>query len=556
MTWKYYKCSHCPFYHFKPAKDDTSEFETHIKNEHDIDDIKLSNYVVKNIHPLNGSDDITSRGKFWDNIKEEALDPDNLDYEGDEGDEANVNIENKKKLMDTDSFEYLWEHYFIHKITPRKKIENLIGIITIELLIILVKIYREDMDVDKFLTKEELPGEKVEYEGKEEEVDEVEVGEEDKVEEESEEEEVEVGEEDKVEVGEEDKVEEESEEEEVEVGEEDKVEEESEEEEVEVEEVEVGEEDKVEEEGEEEIKLNIIYNLDCCEYLKKLTDKSIDSIILDPPYYEVVKEDWDNQWTTFMDYLEWFKPIIKELNRVSKYSCSCFVFGFPEQLSYLLPLFENEGFKYRQHICVSKGLSSVAGRTSHKLKMFPTASEYILYFYKDATTIIKTMLQQKQKEHKLTGSDINNYLGKASNGGGTWSTIAGEKQQNIQNPTREDWNKLEALFGGFDIKYDDYVYKFNLPTGLTDVWTDINFNDRKYKKLWNKKYEEKCSHPTMKPYNLIKRLIECSTDEGDIVLDIFMGTGMTGLVCKDIGRRFMACELDPKFVERSLIHIT
>jgi site-specific DNA-methyltransferase (adenine-specific) len=298
-----------------------------------------------------------------------------------------------------------------------------------------------------------------------------------------------------------------------------------------------------------------IYNMDCYDYLCKLPDKHIDSIILDPPYYEVVKEDWDNQWSTFNDYLEWFTPIIKELSRVSKYSCSCFVFGFPHQLSYLLPLFEKAGFKYRQYICVSKGLQAVAGRTSQKLKMFPTASEYILYFYKDATEIIKTMLQDKQTVSGLSGNDINEYLGKATNGGGTWSTIAGKRQQNIQNPTREDWHKLESLFGGFDIKYDDYVYKFNLPNGLTDVWTDINFSDRKYKKLWNKKYNEKCAHPTMKPYPLIKRLIDCSTVEGDTVLDIFMGTGMTGLVCKDTNRRFMGCELDSKFVDKSLIHL-
>jgi site-specific DNA-methyltransferase (adenine-specific) len=59
----------------------------------------------------------------------------------------------------------------------------------------------------------------------------------------------------------------------------------------------------------------------------------------------------------------------------------------------------------------------------------------------------------------------------------------------------------------------------------------------------------------MKPYPLIKRLIDCSTVEGDIVLDIFMGTGMTGLVCKDTNRRFMGCELDSKFVDKSLIHL-
>ena len=58
----------------------------------------------------------------------------------------------------------------------------------------------------------------------------------------------------------------------------------------------------------------------------------------------------------------------------------------------------------------------------------------------------------------IKSKDINLHLGKAINGGGTWSTIAGKRQKNIQYPTREDWNKLQELFGKFDIEYDDYVY--------------------------------------------------------------------------------------------------
>ena len=135
------------------------------------------------------------------------------------------------------------------------------------------------------------------------------------------------------------------------------------------------------------------------------------------------------------------------------------------------------------------------------------------------------------------------HLGKAINGGGTWSTIAGKKQKNIQYPTREDWNKLEELFGNFDIKYDDYVYKFNVISGLTDVWDDINFYDKTYTKF----------HPTQKPYKLIERIIQCSSNEGDIVLDAFMGSGMTGLVCKNLNRKFYGCELDEKYSNSNLL---
>ena len=243
------------------------------------------------------------------------------------------------------------------------------------------------------------------------------------------------------------------------------------------------------------------------------------------------------------------------INRISKYSCSCWVFGYAYQLSYILPKFEKYGFKYRQHIVLNKGIKSVAGRTSNKLKMFPTATEYIMYFYKDARNIIKNKLQEKQQEKGFKGYEINEHLGKSNTGGGTWSTIAGKKQKNIQYPTRTDWDKLDELFGGLDIKYDDYVYKFNLPNGLTDVWDDINFYDKTYKNLWKKKYNANCEHSTMKPYKLIKRLIDCSTVENDLVLDIFMGTGMTGKVCLDNKRRFMGCEIEKEYINKSLVYL-
>ena len=214
----------------------------------------------------------------------------------------------------------------------------------------------------------------------------------------------------------------------------------------------------------EKIQKNKVYKQDCIEYLDSLSKqgKVIDTIILDPPYYKVVNEKWDKQWNNMNDYLKWMDDVLLNLSKVSKHNCSFWLFGFPYQLSYIIPLVEKHGFTYRQHITVFKGMRSVAGRSSSKLKMFPTATEYIIYFYKDSRDIIKKMLQDKQKKSKLSSKEINEKLGKASNGGGTWSSISGKRQKNIQYPTKEDWDKLENIFGKFDIEYDDYVYYFKL----------------------------------------------------------------------------------------------
>jgi DNA modification methylase len=291
--------------------------------------------------------------------------------------------------------------------------------------------------------------------------------------------------------------------------------------------------------------LNKLFIEDCNDFMKKLEPRSIDTVILDPPYFNVVNEKWDTQWKDLEEYLAWFKPIIQEVARISKHSCSLWLFGYAYQLSYLIPIVEAQGFTYRQHITIDKGLRSVAGRTSNKLKMFPTATEYVVYFHKESRGLIREYLQRKQVECKLSSKDINLHLGKAINGGGTWSTIAGVKQKNIQYPTREDWDKLGELFDGMSMNYNDVVFKFNPIQGLTDVWTDINFYDTKYPK----------KHPTQKPFNLIERLLLCSTDEGDVVLDPFMGSCMTGLVCKKHGRHFIGCEKEEKYAEDNLINL-
>ena len=51
-------------------------------------------------------------------------------------------------------------------------------------------------------------------------------------------------------------------------------------------------------------------------------------------------------------------------------------------------------------------------------------------------------------------------------------------------------------------------------------------------------------HPTQKPVELLQRLILDGSDEGDTVLDCFMGSGSTGVACVNTGRKFIGMEID------------
>ena len=55
------------------------------------------------------------------------------------------------------------------------------------------------------------------------------------------------------------------------------------------------------------------------------------------------------------------------------------------------------------------------------------------------------------------------------------------------------------------------------------------------------------NHPTEKPTNLLRHLIEKSTNKGDLVLDTFAGSFSTARACKEIGRDFICFEVEPEY---------
>jgi len=71
--------------------------------------------------------------------------------------------------------------------------------------------------------------------------------------------------------------------------------------------------------------INKIICGDCLEVMKDIPDKSINLVIADPPYYKIMKNDWDNQWKIKKEYLFWCTHWIKECKRVLKNLGSLYV---------------------------------------------------------------------------------------------------------------------------------------------------------------------------------------------------------------------------------------
>ena len=81
------------------------------------------------------------------------------------------------------------------------------------------------------------------------------------------------------------------------------------------------------------------------------------------------------------------------------------------------------------------------------------------------------------------------------------------------------------LYGNYETKRKYYI-------------TSLNVNDK-----------DKFEHPTIKPMHIIKNLIINSSNENDIVLDCFAGSGTTLVASKDLGRHYLGFEIDKKWYD-------
>ena len=64
-----------------------------------------------------------------------------------------------------------------------------------------------------------------------------------------------------------------------------------------------------------------------------------------------------------------------------------------------------------------------------------------------------------------------------------------------------------------------------------------------------KNKEGRALHPTQKPEALVERAIVGTTKKGDSILDPFMGSGTTAVVCKKLSRDFIGIEQDEKYLQ-------
>ncbi|WP_244951083.1 DNA-methyltransferase [Treponema phagedenis] len=110
------------------------------------------------------------------------------------------------------------------------------------------------------------------------------------------------------------------------------------------------------------------------------------------------------------------------------------------------------------------------------------------------------------------------------------------------------WQKLaRPIMNNYGFGYEMILFSGKTKTADTKgLFSNIIQNIKSFNSGARKTNGEKI-HPTQKPIELMEKFIFDSTDEGDVVLDSFMGSGTTGIACLNTNRRFIGMEIDDNY---------
>ena len=190
---------------------------------------------------------------------------------------------------------------------------------------------------------------------------------------------------------------------------------------------------------------------------------------------------------------------------------------------------------------------------------YPKQAEYCLYYtFQDETGLkkIKTdmnnfkNLRQYFKEYQealgMSKKQIIKKIGQRADHCFRW----GSSQWDL--PTKETYEslkKIPLLNNSFKIKeYEELRQEYE---DLRQEYEDLRytFNNQGIPSVLQYEAIQQNGHITPKPIEILKYMIKTSSNENDIVLDCFMGSGSTGVACINTNRKFIGIEKDEKYFE-------
>ena len=238
-----------------------------------------------------------------------------------------------------------------------------------------------------------------------------------------------------------------------------------------------------------------LYVGDSLVWLSSLASETADLIIADPPY-NIKKAEWDT-FESQQAYVEWSMQWLKEAARALKTNGTLYVCGFSEILADLkLPALQFFAgcrwlvwhYKNKANMREDWGRSHESILHFRKSKDFTFNTDEVRIPYGNHTT----------KYPERTQADTSQY---------------GKGKDHIWQPHPRGAKPRDVL---------------EVPTTCNGM-------------------NETTPHPTQKPEELFRKLVLASSNEGDVVLDPFLGSGTTAVVAEQLKRCWLGCDLSAEY---------
>lgn len=286
----------------------------------------------------------------------------------------------------------------------------------------------------------------------------------------------------------------------------------------------------------ENFETNKIYCGRCLDVMRKIPDNSIDLVYLDPPFASQAdyaasktKEEiaaFTDRWKGgIKTYIIEMREVLNELYRILK-STGTIYLHCDYHAGHYLNIEMDDIFGFQNFRSEINWVRAVIPFGQKKHLIFPRVSERIL-IYSKTNTYIYTPQQIPLTKDFITKFDKNdNNKGAYKEEQYTGHTTPSEKFI-IEREARESKTKTGSVW-----YYREYLSKFNTGRPATNNWIDIKKLPTQHK-----------LYPTQKPEELLKRIILASSNENDVVLDPFSGSGTTIKVAQDLKRQFVGIDI-------------
>jgi len=298
---------------------------------------------------------------------------------------------------------------------------------------------------------------------------------------------------------------------------------------------------------EEVITENNYYIGDNIKLLKLVKTEVIDLIYFDPPYNTGRNfYDFDDKFKNKEEYIEFMSERIKECYRILKKSGSIVIHIEPK-ISHYFRIICDDIFgsnNFRNEIVWQTGGNA---KNKYKLNRF---HDTIIVYSKSNKQIFNPLYFEYNEEYKKK-SNVK-YCDLYKKDYVTTAIYNSQPEVNprpnlryIWNGFEKQWyvtkNKMEILHNENRLEYNKdgipRIKRFldemeGIP--LRDIWTDIN----------NIQSGEKIDYATQKPVKLLERIIKLYTNENDICLDIFAGSGTLGRACINTKRNYILFDIN------------